>query len=200
MGGQPAGAVSWTAFRHEITVLCVRWYLRFPLSYCNSKEMMPERGLSRRTVALVDLLPSMVHTSGDNVRPASVTWSARILVASLVIAVLQVSVPGLAAPLRSGTSAAEAVLVRIASATTILLLTRLILRGKNGARVTFAVLFVPGLVPWLLVDEFSASVLAGLTSLVIATLQMFALVLLFRRESNEWFKLKPATAKAVQRA
>ena len=33
-------------FRSEVIVLCVRWYLRFPLSYRNLEEMMAERGVS----------------------------------------------------------------------------------------------------------------------------------------------------------
>ena len=33
-------------FDREIIVLCVRWYLRFKLSYRDLVEMMAERGLS----------------------------------------------------------------------------------------------------------------------------------------------------------
>ena len=33
-------------FRDEIIVLCLRWYLRYPLSYRNLEEMMTERGLA----------------------------------------------------------------------------------------------------------------------------------------------------------
>ena len=33
-------------FEQEIIVLCVRWYLRYKLSYCDLVEMMAERGLS----------------------------------------------------------------------------------------------------------------------------------------------------------
>src|ERR671933_2768393 len=33
-------------FRDEIIVLCVRWYLRYPLSYRQLEEMMAERGLA----------------------------------------------------------------------------------------------------------------------------------------------------------
>src|ERR687895_1267269 len=33
-------------FRDEIIVLCVRWYLRYPLSYRNLEELMAERGLT----------------------------------------------------------------------------------------------------------------------------------------------------------
>src|SRR4051794_35952144 len=33
-------------FTDEIIVLCVRWYLRYPLSYRNLEEMMTERALT----------------------------------------------------------------------------------------------------------------------------------------------------------
>ena len=33
-------------FEQEIIVLCVRWYLRYELSYRDLVEMMAERGLS----------------------------------------------------------------------------------------------------------------------------------------------------------
>jgi IS6 family transposase len=33
-------------FRDDIIVLCVRWYLRYPLSYRDLEEMMTERGLT----------------------------------------------------------------------------------------------------------------------------------------------------------
>ena len=33
-------------FDREVIVLCVRWYLRFKLSYCDLVEMMAKRGLS----------------------------------------------------------------------------------------------------------------------------------------------------------
>jgi transposase, IS6 family len=35
----------WRRFQAEIILLCVRWYLRYPLSYRNLEEMMRERGL-----------------------------------------------------------------------------------------------------------------------------------------------------------
>jgi transposase, IS6 family len=33
-------------FRSEVIILCLRWYLRYPLSYRDLEEMMTERGLS----------------------------------------------------------------------------------------------------------------------------------------------------------
>jgi transposase-like protein len=35
----------WRHFQAEIILLCVRWYLRYPLNYRDMEEMMLERGL-----------------------------------------------------------------------------------------------------------------------------------------------------------
>jgi transposase-like protein len=35
----------WRHFQAEIILLCVRWYLRYPLSYRDLEGMMRERGL-----------------------------------------------------------------------------------------------------------------------------------------------------------
>jgi transposase, IS6 family len=35
----------WRHFEAEIILLCVRWYLRYSLSYRDLEEMMAERGL-----------------------------------------------------------------------------------------------------------------------------------------------------------
>jgi hypothetical protein len=36
----------WRHFEAEIMLLCVRWYVRYSLSYRDLEEMMAERGLS----------------------------------------------------------------------------------------------------------------------------------------------------------
>ena len=36
----------WKHFESHIILLCVRWYLKYPLSYRDLEEMMSERGLS----------------------------------------------------------------------------------------------------------------------------------------------------------
>lgn len=40
-----ASPFKWRHFESEIILLCVRWYLRYPLSYRKLEEMMLERGL-----------------------------------------------------------------------------------------------------------------------------------------------------------
>ncbi|PSB64746.1 IS6 family transposase, partial [Chroococcidiopsis cubana CCALA 043] len=37
--------LSWRHYQTEITLLCVRWYLRYSLSYRNLEEIMTKRGL-----------------------------------------------------------------------------------------------------------------------------------------------------------
>lgn len=41
----PKYAFKWRHFQSDIILLCVRWYLRYPLSYRHVEEMMVERGL-----------------------------------------------------------------------------------------------------------------------------------------------------------
>jgi len=41
----PKHPFKWRHFQSDIILLCVRWYLRYPLSYRNLEEMMLERGL-----------------------------------------------------------------------------------------------------------------------------------------------------------
>jgi len=42
----PESIFKWKHFQSDIILLCVRWYLKYPLSYRNLEEMMAERGLS----------------------------------------------------------------------------------------------------------------------------------------------------------
>ena len=41
----PVDSFKWKHFVGEIILLNVRWYLKYPLSYRNLKEMMAERGI-----------------------------------------------------------------------------------------------------------------------------------------------------------
>ena len=42
-------------FDREIIMLCVRWYLRFKLSFRDLVEMMAERGISLAHTTIIDL-------------------------------------------------------------------------------------------------------------------------------------------------
>ena len=42
-------------FEQEIIILCVRWYLRFKLSFRDLVEMMAERGIDLAHTTIIDL-------------------------------------------------------------------------------------------------------------------------------------------------
>ena len=50
-------------FDREVIVLCVRWYLRFKLSYRDLVEMMAERGLSLAHTTIMRWCVTMVRSS-----------------------------------------------------------------------------------------------------------------------------------------
>ncbi len=41
-----SNSFKWKRYQSEIILLCVRWYLKYPLSYRNLVEMMQERRLN----------------------------------------------------------------------------------------------------------------------------------------------------------
>jgi transposase, IS6 family len=65
-------------FRSEIIVLCVRWYLRYPLSYRDLEEMMAERGsvVDHSTIArwVLHYAPILNQRIGREMRRPNRSW------------------------------------------------------------------------------------------------------------------------------
>jgi len=65
-------------FDREVIVLCVRWYLRFKLSYRDLVEMMAERGLSLAHTTIMrwvhDYAPEFERRWNRFARPAGSSW------------------------------------------------------------------------------------------------------------------------------
>jgi transposase-like protein len=65
-------------FDREVIVLCVRWYLRFKLSYRDLLEMMAERGLSLAHTTIMRWVhhytPEFVRRWNRFARPAGSSW------------------------------------------------------------------------------------------------------------------------------
>ena len=65
-------------FEAEIILLCVRWYLRFGLSYRNLEEMMAERGLSVDHVTIwrwvQQYAPELRRRCRPELRPTNRSW------------------------------------------------------------------------------------------------------------------------------
>jgi IS6 family transposase len=64
---QPTDAVQRRHFEAEIIVLCVRWYLRFGLSFRNLEEMMAERRTNLRVARKWAYLYRAVNSSGATI-------------------------------------------------------------------------------------------------------------------------------------
>ena len=68
----------WRHFESDIILLCVRWYLRYPLSYRNLEEMMLERGLTvdHSTVYrwVQGYAPELDKRVRSHLKPTSDSW------------------------------------------------------------------------------------------------------------------------------
>ena len=49
----------WKHFQGEIILLCVRWYLKYALSYRNLEEIMMERGIKGDVLGQKDFINSL---------------------------------------------------------------------------------------------------------------------------------------------
>jgi hypothetical protein len=61
----------WRHFQAEIILLCVRWYLRYPLSYRDLEEMMLERGFPCRSHDDLPLGATLRARTGEALQTSS---------------------------------------------------------------------------------------------------------------------------------
>ena len=65
-------------FQSDIILLCVRWYLRYPLSYRNLEEMIIERGLNVDHTTIYrwvqDYAPELDKRARVHLRPTNDSW------------------------------------------------------------------------------------------------------------------------------
>lgn len=66
----PTNPFKWRHFEGAIILLCVRWYLRYSLSYRDLEEMMAERGLAVDHTTICPLGASLcAHHGGPRAHP-----------------------------------------------------------------------------------------------------------------------------------
>lgn len=85
-------------------------------------------------------------------------------------------------------------LVFLAAITTILgFLGYKIGQGKNWARIIFLIMVLFGTIgyPDFISEEFKRNIVLGVVSIIQLVLQFYALVLLFNKESVQWYKRPP---------
>jgi IS6 family transposase len=59
----------WRHYESEIILLCVRWYLRYALSYRDLEEMMRERGLSLNHTTIYRWVQAYAPELEKRIRP-----------------------------------------------------------------------------------------------------------------------------------
>jgi len=68
----------WKHYQSDIIILCVRWYLKYPLSYRNLQEMMEERGLfiNHSTIYrwVVEYSPTLNRRLRKHLKKTSDSW------------------------------------------------------------------------------------------------------------------------------
>jgi len=71
-------AFKWRHFQPEVILLCVRWYLRYALSYRDLTEMMTERGLSVAHTTIFRWVqryaPEIDRRSRPHLKPTNDSW------------------------------------------------------------------------------------------------------------------------------
>ena len=121
-------------------------------------------------------------------KPPVVTRAAQLLYASIAIGFVS-SIVGIAYEI-SGSSIVFALAPLILFFGLFAFLVFKISKGRNWARITFLIIFLLG-VPFAIpmyTQELKRNFLSGSLSIFIALLQSVAVFLLFRKNSNLWFK------------
>src|SRR6266700_1862859 len=81
----------WRHFQAEIVLLCVRWYLRYALSYRDLEEMMRERGLSVDHTTIFRWVqryaPSLEKRCRPHLKPTTDSWRADEIYAAVARAI-----------------------------------------------------------------------------------------------------------------
>lgn len=123
-----------------------------------------------------------------NARPGSVTKAVQLLYATFALGILRSALEYQA--LAESFSPGIIVTAWMLGAAIMLSLFYQIGRGRNWARITFLVLFGAG-VPFAiapLLHSISINPLSGIVGIVQTAGQITALVMLFQRSSNSWFR------------
>jgi IS6 family transposase len=75
---QQRNPFKWRHYQAEIILLCIRWYLRYSLSYRDLEEMMAERGLKvdHSTIArwVLTYAPELEKRIKPQLKPTNDSW------------------------------------------------------------------------------------------------------------------------------
>ena len=125
-------------------------------------------------------------------KPAKVVWAVRLIYFSLGVELLRACVLTLFGITTTTTSVSvgELIVSMIITFPFTIVLTILISQGRNWARILLLVMFLLGIfivIPTL-ASQFQYHFLMGLFAVIMNVMQGIAIILLFQKESNAWFR------------
>lgn len=134
-----------------------------------------------------------IHINMNNqadTRPKKVSSALMLIYITLAMGIIRFLLVASAKAEMSGSRIATLILIIFVVFGIMAWFVAMIGRRKNWARIAFLVLFLIGLFPFVLalIQSFSISTLSGILGLAQTVLQGFALVLLFQKESSDWFR------------
>jgi hypothetical protein len=121
-------------------------------------------------------------------KPKSIVAAKNILYASLFLSIIN-WVFSQGTPATTTNAKVQGIITLILTLVIIFALIKQIGLGRKWARVVLLVLFIAGLLffPWTLFVLFKLNLLVAVISLLLAILQLVALIFLFSKESTQWF-------------
>jgi hypothetical protein len=128
--------------------------------------------------------------------PAVVKLGLRLYLASLVVGLLKISIPGWGTPSISDMEGPDLVFNLFVWASTlsvILWLLLMVQRRRNWARIALGTLFGFGLLTsrWTVAPQYTAGLVSALSASIQIVLQAIGIILLFLPSSSRWFRGLP---------
>lgn len=123
--------------------------------------------------------------------PKSITDSAKLIYVSALFGIINPIIVELTTEIKNFSNPINLAIILISTGVLVLFAYN-INKGKNWARIIFTVLCGLGLLmsPFVISDSFKLNPIIGVLSLAQAILQILAVVLMFKRDSRKWYRMK----------
>ncbi|MCG7500603.1 hypothetical protein MHM83_01840 [Tenacibaculum sp. Mcav3-52] len=123
--------------------------------------------------------------------PKSITDSAKLIYVSALFGIINPIIVELTTKIKNFSNPINLAIILISTGVLVLFAYN-INKGKNWARIIFTVLCGLGLLmsPFVISDSFKLNPIIGVLSLAQAILQILAVVLMFKRDSRKWYRMK----------
>jgi drug/metabolite transporter (DMT)-like permease len=124
-------------------------------------------------------------------KPKKVAYALWILITSILVGIISSIIKNVSSDVQQDMAIQTIVIMVVTLMITILIIYKINER-KKWAREVFLILFGLGVISYAFTFNqiFQASIFTGIVSILQTILQLSALILLYSKESNEWFNKK----------